>query len=176
MSSQTVTFTPSGSNNNVTNGHLLTVFSVTPTFNKFDPGLGTLVSATLQWVGSGSLVVGGNNEGLAILSYATSADTETWNIYGGSTTLTFSLNGSQSLDPVAATGVGTFAPSKFMETYQLQQGYFPANFASGATSGSFTLQYDYVNGEVVSAPEPSAITYALAGMVLLGLGTRRSSQ
>src|SRR6266446_1267308 len=105
---QTVNLTASGSNNNVTNGHTVTVFSLAaPSFSKFDPSLGTLFSATFQ--GTGSLVVGGNNEGRAIMSYETSSDTETWNIYGGSTTLNFAIAGSESvLDLTTVTGIGTF--------------------------------------------------------------------
>src|SRR5882762_886525 len=118
---QTISLNASGSNNNVTNGKTLTVFSLAPSFNKFDPALGTLFSATLQWTGTGSLVVGGNNEGRAIMSYETSSDTETWNIYGGSTTLNFAIGGSESLlDLTAVTGIGTFTRGTFLETYQLQ--------------------------------------------------------
>jgi hypothetical protein len=169
LTSQSVSFTPSGSDSNVTNGKTVTVFSVTPSFTKFDPGLGTLTAATLEWVGTGSLVVGGNNEGQAIMSYALSTDTETWNIYGGSTTLNFSISGSEALDPVAATGIGTFSPTKFTETYQLQQGFFPATFSTGPSSGTFTLEYDYSNGATEVAPEPSSMTYAFSSMALLGL-------
>jgi hypothetical protein len=174
MSSQTVSFNPSGSNNNVTNGHLVTVFNVTPTFNKFNPGLGTLLAATLQWVGTGSLIVGGNNEGVAIMSYALSADTETWNIFGGSTTLNFSISGSESLDLAASTGTGTFSPSNFTETYQLQQGFFPATFSTGTTSGNFTLEYDYFNGAIQPAPEPSTMAGGFWGMAALGLWILRN--
>jgi hypothetical protein len=171
MSIQTVSYNPSGSNNNVTNGHLVTVFSVTPSFNMFDPALGTLVAATLQWTGTGSLTVFGNNEGVAVMSYGTSSDAETWNIYGGSTTVNFSIGGSESLDLATVTGLGKLSKGSFMETYQLQQGFFPASFSTGPTSGNVTLEYDYTNGSIqTAAPEPSTLGYALAGIVLLALG------
>jgi hypothetical protein len=171
MSIQTVSYNPSGANNNVTNGHLVTVFSLTPTFNMFDPALGTLVTATLQWTGAGSLTVFGNNEGVAVLSYGTSSDAETWNIYGGSTTVNFSIGGSESLDPATVTGFGKVSKGNFMETYQLQQGFFPASFSTGPTSGTITLEYDYSNGTIqTTAPEPSTLGYVLAGIVLVALG------
>ena len=173
---QTVNLTASGSNNNVTNGHTVTVFSLAaPSFNKFDPSLGTLFSATFQWTGSGSLVVGGNNEGRAIMSYETSSDTETWNIYGGSTTLNFAIAGSESvLDLTTVTGIGTFTRGTFLETYQLQQGFFPATFSTGPTSATVTLQYGYrTQADVDAVPEPSAMTYALSSVwVLWGLRRR----
>jgi hypothetical protein len=171
MTVQTVSYSPSGSNNNVTNGHLVTVFSFTPTFNKFDPALGTLVTATLQWTGAGSLTVFGNNEGVAVMSYGTSSDAETWNIYGGSTTVNFSISGSVSLDPATVTGTGKVSDGNFIETYQLQQGFFPASFSTGPTSGNVTLEYDYTNGSIqTTAPEPSTLGYALAGIGLVALG------
>ena len=174
ITAQTVTLNPAGSDNNVTNGHTVTVFSLEPLFNMFDPKVGNLVSATLQWVASGSMVVGGNNEGQAIMSYASAADTETWNIYGGSTTLTFSLNGSESLDLAKVTGTTTFFPSLFTETYQLQQGFFPATFTARST-GTFTLEYSYYTGLPIApfiAPEPSTITIAFGGLGLFALMSR----
>jgi len=172
---QTVSLNASGSNNNVTNGHTVTVFSLAPTFNKFDPALGTLFSATFQWTGTGSLVVGGNNLGRAIMSYETSSDTETWNIYGGSTTLNFAISGSESLlDLTAVTGIGTFTRGVFLETYQLQQGFFPATFSTGTTSATITLQYGYrTQAELDAVPEPSTVAYILSGVLALWRLRRR---
>ena len=172
---QTVNFTASGSNSNVTNGHTVTVFSLAPTFNKFDSTLGTLFSATFQWTGTGSLVVGGNNAGRAIMSYETSSDTETWNIYGGSTTLNFAIGGSESLlDLTAVTGIGTFTRGAFLETYQLQQGFFPATFSTGPTSATITLQYGYLTqADLDAIPEPATVAYVLSGVLALWRLRRR---
>jgi len=175
---QTVNLTASGSNNNVTNGHTVTVFSLAPSFSKFDPSLGTLFSATFQWTGTGSLVVGGNNEGRAIMSYETSSDTETWNIYGGSTTLNFAVGGSESvLDLTTVTGIGTFTRGTFLETYQLQQGFFPATFSTGPTSATVTLQYGYrTQGDQDAIPEPSTVSYVLPSILALWLLRRMGAR
>jgi len=187
---QSVTETPSGSNSNVTNSKVLGVFSVTPTFNEFDPSLGTLISATLTWNATGSLTVTGNNEGQAILSYDTSNDTESWNIYGGSTVLDFSISGTDHLSPASVTGTGTFNAGAFAETYQLQEGFFPDTFTTGATKGTFTLTYDYAPPGVnpdpspqtpgSTVPEVSSVSYLFTTVLLLGLAlasrARRSAQ
>jgi len=176
MSIQTASFNPSGANNNVTNGHVVTVFSVTPTFNQFDPALGTLTAARLQWNATGSLTVFGNNEGIATMSYATSSDTESWNIYGGSTVLNFSISGSTLLDLTTVTGTGKVSDGAFKETYQLQQGFFPAQFSTGPTNGTITLEYDYYVGSAIQdAPEPSTFGYVLTGLALVALGRYHGS-
>jgi hypothetical protein len=41
------------------------------------------------------------------------------------------------------TGNGTVNEGDFDETFQLAQGYFPASYATGTTSGTFTLTEDY---------------------------------
>ncbi len=173
---QTVNLTASGSNNNVTNGHILTVFDLIPSFNQFNPATGTLVSATLGWSASGHLTVAGNNEGQAIMSYETSSDTETWNIYGGSTGLTFSISGSESLNLAAVTGTGSFPQGHFKETYQLQQGFFPASFTTGetASAGTFTLTYDYTTAnDTASTPEPASFLYVSPAMAGFAFWLRR---
>src|SRR5437667_12902432 len=108
------------------------------------------------------------------MSYETSSDTETRNIYGGSTTLNFAIGGSESLlDLAAVTGIGTFTQGTFLDTYQLQQGFFPATFSTGPTSATVTLQYGYrTQGEQDAIPEPSAVTYVLSSVVALW-GLRR---
>ncbi|MFY9853137.1 MAG: hypothetical protein WAK26_04565 [Terracidiphilus sp.] len=169
---QTVTLTPSGSNSNVTNGNVVTVFSDPVAFNKFNSTLGTLTSATLTWSGTGSLTVSGNMEGQAIMSYQTSSDTESWNIYGGSTAVDFSISssGGESLSLAGLTGSGTVSEGSFDETFQLAEGYFPAGFATGSTTGAFTLTYGYTPvGEPVSpAPELPSFTYLFTALLLLG--------
>ena len=60
---QTVILTPSGSNGNVTNGNVFTVFNDPVAFNQFNSTLGTLNSATLSWSGAGSLTVSGSYVG-----------------------------------------------------------------------------------------------------------------
>jgi|ERR1017187_5956711 hypothetical protein len=177
---QPVTESPSGSNNNITNSDVLGVFSVTPTFNEFNPSLGTLDSATLTWSATGSLTVTGNNEGQAIMSYDTSSDTETWNInsFGGSSTMNFSISGTDDLSLGSVTGTGTFNAGAFAENYQLQQGYFFGNsFSTGPTSGTFTLTYDYTlpvppppPGNTV--PEVSSVSYFPAGILLFVVALR----
>jgi hypothetical protein len=169
---QTVILSPSGSDDNVTNGHLLAVFDLSPSFNQFNPVLGPLNSAILAWNATGSLTVGGNNEGAADMSYETSSDQETWNIYGGSTVLNFALNGSESLNLTAVTGTGKFAQGAFTETYQLQQGYFPASFSTGTTTGTFTLTYDYGNDAPAPIPEPASILMVSPAAGLLALWLR----
>jgi hypothetical protein len=176
---QPVSETPSGSSNNITNSAVLGVFSVTPTFNDFNPTLGTLNSATLTWSATGSLTVTGNNEGQAVMSYVTSSDTESWNIFGGSTTVNFSISGTDDLSLASVTGTGTFNAGAFAETYQLQQGYFvpAASYSTGPTSGTFTLTYVYTlpvqpppPGNTV--PEVSSVSYLPAGMLLLVVALR----
>lgn len=167
---QTVTLTPSGSDSRVTNGSVVTVFSDPVAFSKFNSTLGTLTSATLSWSGTGSLTVSGNMEGQAIMSYQTSSDTESWNIYGGSTAVDFSISSSESLALAGLTGSGTVTEGSFDETFQLAEGYFPAGFATGSTSGAFTLTYGYTPvGEPVSpAPELPSFTYLFTALLLLG--------
>lgn len=149
---QTVTLTPSGSNDNVTNADVLTVFSDPVSFNQFNSSLGTLTSATLSWTGSGSLTVGGNLQGEAILSFLTSSDPQTWNIFGGATTVDFSISsgGNQSLSLTGLTGSGTVDEGAFLETFQNQGGLYPDSYATGTTTGTFVLTYDYT----VAAPPP----------------------
>jgi hypothetical protein len=170
---QPVSESPSGSESGITNSDVLGVFSVTPTFNEFNPTLGTLDSATLTWSASGSLTVTGNNEGQAVMSYDTSSDTETWNIFGGSTAVSFSISGTDDLSLASVTGTGTFNAGAFAETYQLQQGYFipAASYSTGPTSGTFTLTYVYTlpvppppPGNTV--PEVSSVSYFPAGILL----------
>ena len=177
ITNQQIVETPSGSDSNVTNSAVLTVFSVTPSFNQFNPALGTLVSATLAWTATGSLTVDGNNEGQAILSFNGDSDTEGWNIYGGSTTVDFSLNGSGAVSLAAVTGTGKVNFGPFAETYQLQQGYFPASFSSGTTSGTFTLTYDYTL-PTAPTPEVSSLSYLpvlLFGVVFAARARRKRS-
>jgi hypothetical protein len=151
---QTVTLTPSGSNDNVTNGDVYTVFNDAVNFNQFNSTLGTLNSATLSWSGAGSLTVGGNFEGQATMSYQTSSETEGWNIDGGSTTVDFSISsgGDESLSLAGLTGSGAVTEGSFDETFQLSQGLFPDSFATGPTSGTFTLAYDYTPPLPPSSP------------------------
>ena len=118
------------------------------------------------------LTVTGNNEGQAVMSYETSSDTEPWNIFGGSTNLSFSLSGSESLSLGSVTGTGTFTQGTFAETYQFQQGFFPAGFSTSSTTGTFTLTYDYTNG-VAAVPEVSSITYLFSIVSLIGVGLHR---
>ena len=171
---QTVNLSPSGSNGNVTNGHLLTAFEVSPSFNQFDPATGTLVSATLGWNGTGSMTVNGNFKGQGIMSYETSSDTEGWNIFGGSTIVNFSISGTELLNLAVVTGTGTFSQGDFRETFQLQEGFFPASFTTGSTTGTFTLTYAYSNDSTsAEAPEPASIMFVSPGIALLALGLRR---
>jgi hypothetical protein len=174
---QTVNLSPSGSDSNVTNGHLITAFDVSPSFNQFNPAVGTLVSATLGWDAAGSMNVNGNFKGQGIMSYETSSDTEGWNIYGGSTTVNFSLSGTELLNLATVTGTGTFSQGDFKETFQLQEGYFPASFTTASTSGNFTLTYAYSSptddSTPTDTPEPASIMYVSPGIALLALGFRR---
>jgi hypothetical protein len=176
---QPVTETPSGSDNNVSNSDVLGVFSVTPTFNEFNPSLGTLDSATLTWSATGSLTVTGNNEGQAIMSYDTSSDTETWNIssFGGSMTVDFSINGTDALSLSSVTGTGTFNAGAFSETYQLQEGFFPDSYTTGPTSGTFTLTYGYTPEApppppTNPVPEISSVSYLSTTILLLAVVLR----
>jgi hypothetical protein len=171
---QPVTLTPSGSNDNVTNGNTFTVFSVPVDFIQFDSTLGTLTSATLSWLGTGSLTVGGNFEGQAIMSYRSSSDNEGWNIYGGNTTVDFSISGVDSLSLAGLTGSGTVTEGYFDETFKNTAGDFPDTYATGATSGTFTLTYDYTPaGEPSVVPELSSFTYIFTTLLLVTPGLRR---
>jgi hypothetical protein len=177
---QTVTLTPSGSDTNVTNGDVLTVFNDAVDFNRFNSTLGTLTSATLSWSGTGSLTVGGNLEGQAIMSYQTSSDSETWNIYGGSTTVDFSISSAspESLALAGLTGTGTVTEGDFEETFQNQGGLYPDSYATGSTSGTFTLTYDYTPPGPPPpppsvAPELPSFTYLFTGLLLVTPGLRR---
>jgi hypothetical protein len=75
---------------------VVNVFDVSPTFNLFNPADGTLTAASLTWSASGSLSVSGNFQGQAIMSYETSSQLQGWNINGGSTTVNFSISGTES--------------------------------------------------------------------------------
>lgn len=175
---QTVTLTPSGSNNNVTNGDLLTVFDDAVTFNQFNSTLGTLDSATLSWSGAGTLTVSGNMEGTAIMSFQSSSDTQTWNIFGDSTTVDLSIsNSGESLGLAGLTGLGTVNEGAFEETFQQQGGYFPDSYATGSTSGTFTLTYDYTPPGPPPPPPPTvpelpSFAYLFTALLLATPGLR----
>lgn len=173
------TLTPSGSDDNVTNGDQLTVFSDDVSFEQFNPSLGTLDSATLSWGATGSLTVGGNMEGQAIMSFITS-DTETWNIFGGTTTVGFSINGSEGLSLAGLTGTGGVSEGDFAETFQLQGGYFipTVTYQTGASSGTFTITYNYTPAGAPpppppppppSVPEMSSVSYLFTSVSFIGL-------
>jgi len=174
---QIVTETPSGSNSNVTNGHPQTVFSVVPTFNQFNPADGTLVSATLSWSASGILDLTATTfggavyaNGIAGMSYQTTADNETWKIPVDTTTVNFSISGSESLTLADVTGTGSFDEGPFAETYQLQGGLFPDSFSTGPTSGTFTLTYDFTPvTNTATVPEPASALYLFTTIPLLAL-------
>lgn len=177
---QTVTLTPSGSDTNVTNGHVFTVFSDAVDFSQFNSTLGTLTSATLSWSGTGSLSVSGNLEGQAIMSYQTSSDTETWNIFGGTTTVDFSISSTspETLALAGLTGSGTVAEGAFDETFQNTGGLFPDSYATGSTSGTFTLTYDYTPlgpppPPPSATPELSSFTYLFTALLGVTPGLRR---
>jgi hypothetical protein len=179
---QTVTLTPSGSDNNVTNSDVLTVFSDAVDFNKFNSALGTLDSATLSWTGSGSLTVSGNMEGQAIMSFQSSSDTETWNIFGGSTTVDFGIsNAGESLALTGLTGSGTVDEGSFAETFQEQEGYFipTVTYATGPTTGTFVLTYDYTPPSDAPPPPPPTVpelpsfAYLFTALLLVTPGLRR---
>ena len=181
---QTVTLTPTGSNENVTNGSVYTVFNDAVNFNQFNSTLGTLNSATLSWSGAGSLTVGGGAsgvgyEGQAIMSYRTSSETETWNIIGGSATVDFSISsgGDESLSLAGLTGSGSVNEGSFDETFQNTGGTFPDTFATLPTSGTFTLTYDYTPPpppvEPSAVPELSSFTYLFTTLLLVTPGLRR---
>jgi len=171
---QTVTLTPSGSNGNVTNGDVFTVFNDAVDFNQFNSTLGTLTSATLSWSGAGSLTVSGNFEGQAIMSFKTSSDTEPWNIFGGSTTVDFSISGDESLSLAGLTGSGAVNEGSFDETFQNTGGTFPDTYDTGSTSGTFTLTYGYTpTGEPSAVPELSSFTYLFTTLLLMTPGLRR---
>ena len=46
----------------------------------------------------------------------------------GNTTVDFSISGTDHLGLSSVTGTGTFNVGAFAETYQLQQGFFPASY------------------------------------------------
>jgi hypothetical protein len=177
---QTVTLTPSGSDNNVTNSDVINVFSDAVDFNKFNSALGTLTSATLSWTGTGSLTVDGNMEGQAIMSFQSSSDTESWNIFGSSATENFSISsgGDEVLSLTGLTGSGTVDEGSFAETFQEQEGYFPASFTSGPTTGTFTLTYDYTPPGAPPPPPPTvpelpSFVYLFTALLLVTPGLHR---
>jgi hypothetical protein len=163
--SQTVTLTPSGSQDNITNEDVLTVFDDVVAFNQFNSSLGTLTSADLTWTATGSLTVSGNSNGQAIMSYQSSSDTESWSGGPSSTSVDFSISSSSplSLSLTGLTGSGTVGEGDFLETFQDEGGYYiPAlTYSTGATSGSFTITYDY------TAPPPSSPTPELPSFVYM---------
>lgn len=169
-----VVLSPSGSNNNVTDGSVITVFSDEVDIDQFDSSLGTLNSATLSWDATGSLTVGGNMEGQAIMKFITS-DTETWNIFGGTTTVDFSINSSEALSLTGLTGTGKVDEGDFFETFQNTGGLFPDTFQTGATSGTFTITYNYTPAGAPppppppSVPEMSSVSYLFTSVSFIGL-------
>jgi hypothetical protein len=130
--------------------------------------------------------VGGNLQGEAIMSFASSSDPETWNIFGGTTTVSFSISGSEGLSLTGLTGTGTVDEGPFAETFQNQGGYFPDTYQTGATSGTFTITYNYTPAGAPpppppppppSVPEMSSVSYLFTSVSLIGLvllGRRRS--
>jgi hypothetical protein len=110
------------------------------------------------------------------MTYDTTSDTETWNIYGGNTTVDFSISGTDHLGPSSVTGTGTFNVGAFAETYQLQQGFFPDSYDTGTTSGTFTLTYDYTPAgggpPPATVPEISSLSYLSTIIVLLAAAAK----
>jgi hypothetical protein len=85
------------------------------------------------------------------------------------------------------TGNGTVNEGDFDETFQLAQGYFPASYATGTTSGTFTLTEDYTPDApppppprgspayygLRATPELSSFTYLLTALLLATPGLYR---
>jgi hypothetical protein len=185
IDTEDVVLSPSGSDNNVTDGSVITVFSDEVHIDQFNSSLGTLISATLSWDATGSLTVENNMEGQGVMSYQTSSDPEGWNIttFGGTATVDFSISGSEALSLTGLTGTGKVDEGPFAETFQNQGGYFPDTFQTGATSGTFTITYDYTPAGAPppppppSVPEMSSVSYLFTSVSLIGLflfGRRRS--
>lgn len=118
-------------------------------------------------------------QGQAIMSFQSSSDTETWNIFGTSTTVDFGIsNSGESLGLAGLMGSGTVDEGSFAETFQEQQGYFPVGYATGSTTGSFTLTYDYT-ADVIPPPRPPTVpelpsfVYLFTALLLMTPGLRR---
>jgi hypothetical protein len=76
------------------------------------------------------------------------------------------------------TGTGTVTEGDFGETFQLTEGLFPDTYASGITSGTFTLIENYTPAAPPppppgATPELSSFTYLLTALLLATPGLYR---
>ena len=125
---------------NLTTGGPYTFLQSAPTFQQFDPSLGTLTGTTLTWNIGGSENGTGNFAGTGTFSYAGQTQVVTFDTVSDPGPKPFNFNGSVSYTgPV--TGLGTFAPSTFTGIIE-QSGYFPWSGSMSAV-GFVSIRYQY---------------------------------
>lgn len=144
-----------------------TFFSVATVFDRFDPSLGTLNSATLSWNVTGHITAIGDLEVEAALGYQGKTATKLADTNGNPPNdVDFSFADSVTLLVANVQGAGTFDGGNFVGTVRNAGGIFPWGATLSAV-GTLTVTYDYT---AVTAPPPNGSVPEPASLALLGLG------
>jgi hypothetical protein len=169
------------------------LITFTPSFQQFDPSLGALQSATLDWAFSGTVTVTENQQlnpdwvwdvGNVAFNYGGTSQVKNYDT-DVNPVLTFNgPTGSLGLSLPAVTGLGTFTNGAFLATFTMDQGTFPVD-ANGNATGQFLVTYNYLkpgenpdggNREAQADPVPEPSTYLLLAGGLAAVWVLRSSR
>ena len=170
---QTLTIDVNQQSPSFTNSGPHTIFSLPTSFDQF--GLaGTLNSATLSWDLTGTLLMQGDLEGEAVLSYRGESVSQRADTNGNppnNASFPFSRAGL-SLALAGLVGSGDVDLGPLVGTVANVGGLFPWS-ANLSVLGSITLVYDYTATAPPPNPVPEPSALALAGLGLAGLAMAR---
>lgn len=162
--------------NGFTNSAAQSFFSFATVFNQFNPALGTLNSAKLEWTTTGHITAIGNLEASATLSYQGQSAVKNADTDGNPPNdVDFLFNGNSILALAGLLGVGTVDLGNFTGTVSNAGGFFPWG-ANLSALGTISLVYDYTvadtgGGPGRGVPEPAPL--ALLALALAGLALTR---
>jgi hypothetical protein len=182
-----LTSTVSGSDTgSATNNNPLTYLSDSFFFNQFDPTLGTLTSAVLQWDFSTSAVVTppepvpqGSPDPFTSgsVSFTFLSSSVGGNFFNITSPVTFNFtgpDGSTSLSSALVTGTGTFLAGTLEGILDLGPPTLYPTGVSGSYNGTLTLTYTYTPATPTRVPEPASLLMMGGGFVATLARRRRT--